>query len=527
MSEILKVSTPTVGQENLNKLKPDIQKPPDMNTAIIDPSKVVKTNSQNIYKEPDGTFSPNFDSNYEKFVELLRTTPSLTESMTELIFMKLGHMVNSGLSEDFVNEISKFFTFMKMSEGDLKTFFKDQASTSVKFGGPFFDLLRQVLRNTDSKDLKSNILEFLRRYDNVTSSDHILNNIFGNLENISRSIPKRYSDQLEDLVQKLMLNSQNSNLDSDFVDDVINAAKNALGLQFDEDGNLFDRDGNPIDKQTLAKELLAKGDSRDSVLQNVQILKDEIIPFLSKYVGATKDFGSSRDIMSLLMLNISRYEHSNKDSFTAVLSSLVKNPEIASRLPDIDVQTLEKILLATKMQNMNTNQMDALLSILRMGIEGDAGYDNRSVFENILKAILLNESVYMPLLHVTIPADVNGMLFFSEAWIDPDYEDYEEESSNKNSDEKASKMFIKFDIKDVGFFEVIILEKENVVDIQLYYPDRLHEFNQTIKGGIEDILLRNGLECGSLIVDRCVSPKPISEVFKKIMERKNAINVTI
>ena len=36
----------------------------------------------------------------------------------------------------------------------------------------------------------------------------------------------------------------------------------------------------------------------------------------------------------------------------------------------------------------------------------------KTVFANIINSLLLNESVYMPLLHLMIPADIGGRLMF-------------------------------------------------------------------------------------------------------------------
>ncbi len=56
-------------------------------------------------------------------------------------------------------------------------------------------------------------------------------------------------------------------------------------------------------------------------------------------------------------------------------------------------------------------------------MRGEAGAQSKGVFQNILQALLVSESVYMPLLHAMIPAEVAGKLFYSEVWVDPDAEE--------------------------------------------------------------------------------------------------------
>ena len=46
---------------------------------------------------------------------------------------------------------------------------------------------------------------------------------------------------------------------------------------------------------------------------------------------------------------------------------------------------------------------EQFLSLLRMGAEGKAGIENKEDFMTLLHGMLINESVYMPVLHVTLP----------------------------------------------------------------------------------------------------------------------------
>ena len=167
--------------------------------------------------------------------------------------------------------------------------------------------------------------------------------------------------------------------------------------------------------------------------------------------------------------------------------------------------------------------MDKLTEILERGINGkETGYEAKSVFANIINSLLLNESVYMPLLHLMIPADIDGKLMFSEMWIDPD-----DRSEGGTQEEKQTKLFIKFDIKDVGYFEMILLSRGETVDMQLFYPERLAVHKKMIQEGISNIMERNGIHSTSLYTDVLQTPKTISEVFPKLYERMNAVNVRI
>ena len=78
-----------------------------------------------------------------------------------------------------------------------------------------------------------------------------------------------------------------------------------------------------------------KGD----VAENLAVLRQNIIPFLSAYISQTKDFGSVRDNISLFILNFTRYELGSKEAFSDALNSLLGVPEVADKLSNSMVPT--------------------------------------------------------------------------------------------------------------------------------------------------------------------------------------------
>jgi hypothetical protein len=144
------------------------------------------------------------------------------------------------------------------------------------------------------------------------------------------------------------------------------------------------------------------------------------------------------------------------------------------------------------------------------------------MFKGILSSMLLNESVYMPLLHMSLPMNIDGNMMFSELWIDPD-----DEEGKSGEEERKTKLLIKFDIKDVGFFDLIVLHNKGKVDMQLFCPEKVLVADKGIKAGLTEILERNGLAINSISIDKGRTPVSISQVFPKIYERKNSVNVKI
>ena len=165
---------------------------------------------------------------------------------------------------------------------------------------------------------------------------------------------------------------------------------------------------------------------------------------------------------------------------------------------------------------------DKLLNIMQAGVKGEAGIENREAFINVMRSMLVNESVYMPLMHVMLPVILDGVPMFSEMWVDPD-----EESGNPGSDERGVKLLIKFDMKDVGFFDMMLYYEKGKIDMLIHYPEELSGHESDIRDNIRKIMSRNKLELEYLGVEQNKVPIQVSAAFPKIFERRNSINVTI
>ena len=471
MSNVLKVSTALSGYENTTKGNPISTTDANIKN-VNDVTKVTRPDGQS----PNADYGENqlllpHNSNFEGFLKALNGNPVVTNLMTDLLFVQMENLVTSGINEDFAQEISQFFEMVKMSEDELSGFIKNQIQSSAKFQGPFFEMLRKSLTETSSSNLIFRILDFTKKYNDFTSNGHVLNEISSNLTNITQYMPASFAEKLLDVMEKLDFNPQNDNLST-----------------------------------------------------NTQVLKKEIIPFLSEYVKITNDFGKVRDLITSLTLNIARYENGSKEGFVGAFKELLGYNTIKEKFGNGDADKLINILMHADEKKAEANPLqEKLISILQKGVKGEAGYENIDNFKNILTSTLINESVYMPLLHVMLPVNINGNIMFSELWVDPDDKSEGETGDGK----KKEKFLIKFDIKDVGFFDLVVLHDNGNVDLQIFCPEKLMGMEKVIQSGLSGIIEKNGMSIKGLSVKKGKEPVTISEVFPKIYERKNAVNVRI
>ncbi len=473
MSNILKVTTPTTGYDNnaINRQNPSHQAEDMSIKNPVAPDRVVRPDGRNqTNNEQNLQKGVSYESNFGNFVQSLRDLPRLEEVMTKMVFGGMANVVEAGVGKGTAQEIQALFRMLEMSPEKLADFMKSQMAGANRLQGPLFDMLRQVMDEATTVELKSGILDFLKKYNDMSSGKHLLQNIKDGLKEMEGYMFRNDREGLQKLAARLRPYSMQANT------------------------------------------------------ANAQLLKGEIIPYLGKYIAETRDMGKIRDLVTLLAFNTSRYENGNLDRVVQAFQKLMEFPAFEKQFAGMTAADLKAML-----QNVDFDRAagkmqwaDNLLNIMQAGIKGEAGVENREAFMNVMKAMLVNESVYMPVMHVMIPAILNGIPMFSEMWVDPD-----EESGNPGSNEKGIKLLIKFDLKDVGFFDMMMYYEKGKMDMLIHYPEELKDHESDIREGIRKIMSRNHLELEYLAVEQGKESIPVSAAFPKIFERRNSINVTI
>ena len=171
---------------------------------------------------------------------------------------------------------------------------------------------------------------------------------------------------------------------------------------------------------------------------------------------------------------------------------------------------------------------DHLAAAAARALRGEGSAEAQELFRNLLSAMLINESVYMPVNHYLIPLEWDGRMLFSELWVDPDAEDEEERRKKGGSGGNNTMRFLfKMDVQSLGLFDIILTSQGKEVDIQIHCPDKVVPFTRQIEEGISQILVRNDLTPARVLVRRMERPVTLTEVFPKIYEGKNSINVKV
>ena len=444
---------------------------------VPDPSKVVRadgrTEQQDSNLQGDGHIR--YDSNFQTFLQRLRDTPSLAESLSLIFSGREATIVSSGLSAGIAEEMGRLLEMLRMDEGQLLDFLQGQFKTGTRFGGALFALLRNAYEKASSGGVRTDILQFLKAYVDFDSTSHIEGNLLRDLGAMADAMPASFAEKLRDLTAQL----QNG---------------------------------------------IAAGDRKG----NLSLLQREIFPYMSSYVERTHDMGTPRSLLTMLALNVARYENGSEEKLLEGFHQLSGYGTLKGQLGGIDDQSLLLLLKSRGAGSEGSRAVqfsNQLASAAARAFRGEGSAEVQRAFQNLIAAMLVNESVYMPINHYLIPLEWDGRMLFSELWVDPNAE--EEQDRSAGGQKRTMRLLFKMDVQSVGLFDVILTTQGTEVDVQIACPDKAAPFSKQIGDAVSQILARNELRPTRVAVRRMDRPVTLTEVFPKIFEGKNSVNVKI
>ena len=472
MPDLLGATNPVPGYDNTN-INRNIPISPNNSQVqnVPDLTKVTGADHRTEQQDAGQSGQIRYDSNFQGFIQQLRQTQDLSSTMAKLM-MREGTSVASGMSEGIAEEMAQALAMLKMDQGELLKFLSAQMKAGTRFGGALFALLRNAYARADAEGVRLDILNFLKSYSDFSSTAHIEGNLVRNLANMANAMPASWGDQLRTLLAQL------------------------------ENG-------------------IAAGDRQG----NITLLEQQVFPLMSAYVSQTHDLGTPRELLSLLALDLARYENGAEDKLTEAFHQLAGYGTLKGMLGGIDDQALLRLLQNSQFaKNTSAAQFaDHLAAAAARALRGEGSAEVQEIFRNLVRAMLVNESVYMPLNHFLIPMELDGRMLFSELWVDPDAE----EKKGGGQGEKCMKFLFKIDVQGLGFFDVILTNRERDVGVVVACPEGVAPFSKEIEQNISKILTRNELNPAAVSVRKMERPVTLTEVFPKIFEGKNSVNVKV
>lgn len=476
MPDLLGVTNPVPGRDatGVNYQRP--VNPNDLNVQNIpDPSRVGRPDARTD-RQDDGDATKSqalrYGSNYNAFLQRLKDSPDLTATLSRLLLGRT--VVSSGVGEGIAAELAQFMEMLQMDQTQLLHFFTQQLGSGSRFGGALFNILRGAMAQGNSEGMQADILLFLKKYADWSSSSHVEGNLMRSVNQLVRSVPASFAGKLIDMAAELQ--------------------------------NCF-----------------AAGDRAGAL----KLLQGQLMPYMSEYVERTHDMGRARQLLTFLALDIARYENGSEGGLLQAFHQLKNYSTLRDRLGGLDDKTLLNLLRNTefaKASGQNTFA-ETLSAAADRALRGAGGADAQNAFRELVSAFLVNESVYMTVNHMIIPLEWDGRMLFSELWVDPDAE--QESRSGADGEGRTLRFLFKLDIQSLGFFDLVLSCREKTVELQLRCPERVLPFARTIEGALGRILTDHGLQARSVQVTQMDRPLSVTEVFPKLFDGKDSVNVKV
>ena len=476
--EIMGASNPVPGYESntINRNLPHSAENNPQIQNVTDPSRIVRADGKTEQQDNsalDHSGNIRYDSNFQTFLQRLREAPELASVLTKLFTQGESIEVHSGVSEGLAAEMAQALSMLKMDEGQLLEFLTGQFKASTRFGGALFALLRSAYAHASSDSTRMDILQFAKAYMDYSSTEHLEGNILRNLEGMADAMPASWAERLRELAEQ-------------------------------------------------TEGLMAAGDRKGSLL----LLQQEVFPLMSSYVRQTHDLGLARQLLGLLTLDISRYENGSQENLLQMYHRLVSYGTLKDQLGGIDDASVLQLLQTNKFSETSlSNQFAAhLASAASHALGGEGSAATQEIFQQLVGAMLVNESVYMPVNHFILPLEWDGKFLFSEMWVDPDAQN---ESGSDKRPGRTVKILFKMDVQNLGMFDVLLTNTAGDVSLNISCPEKVTPFFGQIQQAMTHILTDNGLTPVDVNLRKMERPVALTEVFPQIFERKNGINVKV
>lgn len=473
MANILQVSPTTVNSDNraLNNQEvrnladsPQRPNPPP-------PSRVIRADSQETGKTGTAAGEAtcnviDYESNYGAFIQKLADGWEHPKQLEQLLFKAVNGFLFPEAMDDLAEQLLS--SLQADTREELVELFMSRQAFQAKFSGPFFDSLRNILFHHASDDLKDAVMAFLKGYNDYSSGHHLLQQMRSLTDDISHLMLKHYQADFRQLADMMNWSAEN-------------------------------------------------GDTT----ANTRLLNGKLIPFLADYISRTHDYGALRDAVMLFILHAVKYQNGDGEKLQQLFEQMADNREFQFFFKGDARKGLEHAFEALAQQLKAGGFAEVFATFLKKGANGQAGLDNIRHFYSILNGMLLNESVYMPLLHLLMPFRFQGKDVMSEIWVDPDA------GKEQNPAGRSIKMLLRFDVQRLGRFELLLAFLNRQVDMQLFVPLILMGQMELIEKKVSGILKNNGLEINRLLVREKRDDLRLEEVFPEIREKERTINVRI
>ena len=467
MAENLRITTPvTVSGDRSGNIKGANAPTPIGN---IDPSQVLNKDNASAPQDRNASMQWNNNSVFQNFVSKLKASTPVSQTLGKLLNGATAELNATTVNSPAGQLMSELVESTVMTKEQMLENLLFQNSNSTKFNAELFDLFKVLAKDGKSERLNQCIGRFLKAYDGYFNANQTMNTVAKQLQKLLGYIPKSYRVPIEEAINQLDVSQTNDS----------------------------------------------------TIQQNLVVLKDNVLPTLGKYFATFNDFGEGRNKLSLIMHDISRLNVSTSDELGARFNELIEYMKYEMNVPASQLKTIEQ-MFSDAMESVEKGSENKLIDTLAKMLNSDAtlglSATGQGMIRETMQTLLLDYNVYMPFAHYFLPVAYEGKQLMSDIWVEKD-------GDGSSADQKR-KIYINFDISDMGSFQAIIELSGYNVDCKLHLPQNLKKELSKINGDVEQIFKSVGFESAKITtVAHPIDVKAF--IVKKVSERSDSIDVTV
>lgn len=411
---------------------------------------------------------PRPDGNFQSFLQKLGDTPSFAEGFNQLLLS-----FNPSAGGEIPAELDALMQLLPKGESELAALVKSQLSGTSRFTGELFGQLREAYAQSPSKGAKSDILNFLRRFNDYTSAPRVARSMLRTLGQLARAVPREDSAALQPLTEQLAQH-------------------------------------------------LESGDRAGAL----KLLQNKLLPFLTDFSDSHPDMRLPNTLISIFKPMASRYEGGSEEGLLQAFRQLSEHTALRPHFAHLSAGELLELVRDSEYARAAENDRFAaqLAETADWAMKGKGGGEPRKLFRQLVSNLLLNKSVYLPLEHAVIPLEWNGKRVVSELWLDPDADKGQNPESAKD---RLLRFLLHMDIPGLGPFDLIFTSRGDEVDMQLACPASVVPFSERIHRELTRILEDNGLKMNAMQIKKWEKPLALTEAFPKIARGSTGVNIKL
>lgn len=365
-----------------------------------------------------------------------------------------------------------------------------------------------------SKDIQNSIVSILRHFDCYSNQDQSLQAIV---------------QQLSDLQGKVFTGDRG--LLQNFIDQLSSLMKETEGTS-DGFSNPYSQVQNALEGTDVMRA------DEEAMGKTQAFLKDELVPTLSKLVNKYNQADRVRNPVMSIIHYVTRYDKADPSKLAKAVDqmgeALKDIPSLTekdiSELKDLIMDSAKDIRVEQKIENVEKDYLAKfggspektdVIGLLSQSLDEESPARVQKLALNLLTTMVENESPVMPLMHFMVPIDYNGSNTFLEMYVDKECE------GRKGKADSAVNIFFTIDSEDYGTFEVDMLERDGMIDLDIKAPAELQKEVKSAKNNIRAAIENSGFKLALYRVAAYNQSTSAASHFRELREKNSGLDVKI